>query len=178
MRIVTVTLAVAVTGYLGSCTLRETHMMTSSHAPAMAQRDREAILAHIHSIFQAYLRKDRATIRHTHTADWTGFQGPSVKIERGIEDYMINAERSLQAFDGTGYEILDTEIQLYGDVAVVYYVARYDYRTAAGETGSLPLRSVDVYRRKGGEWNQAGSHITPIPSAGNWGEATPPQTDH
>lgn len=133
-------------------------------------KDREAILAHIHSIFQAYIRRDRDAIRHTHTADWTGFQGPSTKIERGIDDYMVNAERSLASFQGTGYELLDTEVQVYGNVAVVYYIARFDFRAADGTAGSLPLRSVDIYRRENGKWIQAGSHITPIPTGGSWGE--------
>lgn len=53
----------------------------------------ETVLAHIDDIFQAYLRKDREALRRTHTRDWVGFQGPSVKIERGIEDYMVNAEK-------------------------------------------------------------------------------------
>lgn len=135
----------------------------------LTHRDRQEILAHIHSIFQAYVDRDLKVIRNTHTNDWTGFQGPSTKIERGIEDYMKNAEKSLDAFAGTGFEILDSEVQLYGDVAVVYYVARYDYTDAAGEDHELPLRSVDVYRRENGHWIQAGSHITPIPQ-GSWGE--------
>ena len=133
-----------------------------------ATSDREQVLQHIHSIFQAYVRKDREAIRRTHTPDWTGFQGPSVKIERGIEDYMVNAEKSLQNLHGTGYELLDTEVQVYGDLALVYYVARYDYRDASGQEGSLPLRSLDVYRRENGEWNQAGSHIAVIPTAAEW----------
>ena len=74
--------------------------------------DRKEILAHIDSIFRAYIRKDRKTIRDTHTPDWTGFQGPSTKIERGIEAYMVNAEKSLAQVDGTGYELLDHEIQI------------------------------------------------------------------
>ncbi len=135
------------------------------------QRDRQEILAHIRSIFQAYVDRDLKTIRNTHTADWTGFQGPSRRIERGIEDYMHNAEKSLETFTGTGYEILDSEIQLYGDVAVVYYVARYDYSDASGSDHELPLRSVDIYRRENGHWIQAGSHITPIPT-GAWGESS------
>ncbi len=135
--------------------------------------DRDEIIAHIHTIFQAYLRQDREALRRTHTHDWTGFQGPSVKIERGIDDYMVNAENSLQNLRGTGYELLDTEVQLYGDLALVYYVARYDYLDRDGRAGSLPLRSIDVYRRENGRWNQCGSHITTIPAAANWGE-TPP----
>ncbi len=132
--------------------------------------DREQILAHIRGIFEAYVRRDREAIRKLHTADWTGFQGPSETIERGIEAYMKNAETSLANFIGTGYELLDTEVQVYGDVAIVYYVARYDYRDGDGGSGSFPLRALDVYRRESGEWTQCGSHIGAIPSGGKWGE--------
>ena len=137
---------------------------------AVSDHDREEILGHIRGIFQAYLDRDRDAIRRAHTADWTGFQGPSTRIERGIEAYMINAEKSLEHFTGTGYELLDTEVQVYSDVAIVYYIGRYDYQDADGRDGSLMLRSVDIYRRESGGWNQCGSHITPVPSGGTWGE--------
>jgi ketosteroid isomerase-like protein len=150
---------------------KETHEVNANEA-----NHREQILQHIHSIFQAYLRKDREAIRRTHTGDWVGFQGPSVKIERGIDAYMANAEKSLQNLQGTGYELLDTEVQIYGDIALVYYVARYDYCDLDGSPGSIPLRSVDVYRRENGEWNQAGSHITVIPGGGGWGEGDQAKT--
>jgi len=146
--------------------------MTSS-AGTVPGGDREAVLAHIDSIFQAYVRQDRETIRSTHSEDWVGFQGPSTQIERGIDDYMVNAETSLEHLRGTGYEILDTEVQLFGDLALVYYVARYDYVGADGKPGSLGLRSLDVYRRVEGEWTQIGSHIGPLPAGGVWGEGTP-----
>lgn len=145
-----------------------------STVQTQTDKDTKTILAHIDGIFQAYLRKDRDAIRRMHTTDWVGFQGPSTRIERGIADYMVNAEKSLQNLDGTGYEILDTEVQIHGDIALVYYVARYDYRDKSGQSGSLPLRSVDIYRRENGEWNQAGSHIGVIPNAGNWGERSEP----
>ena len=135
--------------------------------------DREQILDHIDSIFRAYIRKDRAAIRSARTPDWAGFQGPSVKIERGVEDYMVNAEASLEHFDGTGYELLDTEVQLYGNIGIVYYVARYDYRGRDGKAGSLKLRAVDLYRKDPGGWIQIGSHITPMPQGGAWGESPP-----
>ncbi|HEU4521349.1 MAG TPA: nuclear transport factor 2 family protein [Thermoanaerobaculia bacterium] len=132
-------------------------------------RDRAAILEHIHGIFRAYLARDRAAIERMHTKDWVGFQGPSQQIERGIADYMRNADRSLQSLQGTGYELLDVEVQLYGDMALVYYVARYDYRSIAdGKEGSLRLRSIDVYRREGDGWNQCGSHIAVIPAEQKW----------
>jgi len=142
----------------------------SPRAASAADADRAAILDHIRSIFQAYVDRDRAAIERTHTADWTGFQGPSTKIERGLADYMVNADRSLAAFRGTGFELLDAEVQLHGDLALVDYVARYDYLDGQGRAGSLGLRSLDVYRREHGEWIQCGSHITPLPSGGAWGE--------
>lgn len=134
------------------------------------QTDKEAILAHIDGIFRAFVGNDRDAILKAHSRDWTGFLGPSTKIERGIDDYMVNADRSLDLFDGVGYEIIDTEVQIHGDLALVYYVARYDARTEDGKNISLPLRSLDVYRRQNGDWIQCGSHITPIPQGGSWGE--------
>jgi len=127
---------------------------------------RRAIMAHIDSIFTAYVRKDREAIRRTHTRDWTGFQVSSAKIERGIEDYMANVEVSLDMLDGTGYEILDSEVQIFGDVAIVYYVAKYAFRSRDGNSGAMLLRAIDVYRKEADEWIQCGSHITRIPPEG------------
>jgi ketosteroid isomerase-like protein len=132
--------------------------------------DREQIIDHIHSIFSAFLRRDREALRGAHTDDWVGFLGPSSRIERGIEAYMKNAELSLQNFQGKGYELLDTEVQINGDVALVFYVARYDCTDTDGHDTSIPLRSVDVYRREAGGWIHSGSHIAVIPSSGDWGE--------
>ncbi len=134
--------------------------------------ERKEILDHIHGIFRAYIAQDREAIEKMHTADWVGFQGPSTGIERGIEAYMRNADRSLASFKGTGYELLDTEVQIRGDTAIVYYVARYDLKDSQGREASLPLRSVDIYCREEDGWNQCGSHITPIPRGGSWGEGT------
>ncbi len=134
------------------------------------QNDRDNILEHIHSIFSAFIRQDRAALRKLHAKDWVGFLGPSTGIERGLDAYMVNAEKSLQNFKGVSYELLDLEIQLHGDVAIVYYVARYNYKAEEGEIHAVPLRSIDVYRRDPDGWNQAGSHITVIPSGGAWGE--------
>lgn len=142
-----------------------------------AEAVRKAVLDHIHGIFQAYLRQDREEIRRTHTPDWIGFQVPSVKIERGLDAYMANAERSLRTLRGVGYELLDTEVQAFGDLVLVYYVARYDYVDAEGRAGSLPLRSLDVYRREGGRWNQAGSHIAGAPCGSDSGEGDDTRPD-
>lgn len=152
---------------MGGCSV-----LPSSPGAVSAEADRRAIVAHIERIFQAYVDRDRQAIRDSHTTDWTGFQGPSRRIERGVDDYMVNADRSLSAFRGTGFELLDTEVRVHGDLALVYYIARYDYLDAANQPTSLGLRALDVYRRERGEWIQSGSHITPVPDGGVWGEGT------
>lgn len=137
-----------------------------------ASNEESILVEHVHEIFRAFLARDRKRIRELHSDDWVGFLGPSTRIERGIEDYMINADRSLDSFRGTAYEILDTEVQIHGDIALVYYVATYSYEddTPGGGTHTLGLRSVDVFRREAGDWIQVGSHIGVIPSGGKWGE--------
>ncbi len=133
--------------------------------------DRAEILGHIDRIFRAYIACDRDAIRNTHTTDWTGFQGPSTGIERGIGAYMINAEASLAKLRGTGFDLLDSEVQILGDLAIVFYVARYHYLDDGGAAHTAPLRSVDLYRRDPGGWIQFGSHIAVIPAAPSWTEA-------
>lgn len=139
--------------------------------PDATKSEEQMLIDHVHSIFQAFLDRDRDRLRALHTKDWVGFLGPSIGIERGISDYMVNAERSLDSFRGTHYEIRDTEVQIHGNLALLFYVATYYYAgTADGAAGEIPLRSVDVFRREDGRWNQSASHISVIPGAGKWGE--------
>ncbi|MCH8026558.1 MAG: nuclear transport factor 2 family protein [candidate division Zixibacteria bacterium] len=127
-------------------------------------QDRKEILAHINSIFSSFINRDRAAIQNAHTEDWIGFLVSSKSIERGIDAYMTNVDFSFENFRGVGFEILDSEVQIYDSIAIVYYVARYDYKSKSGETHSLPLRSVDIYRKEPSGWIQSGSHITIIPT--------------
>lgn len=126
--------------------------------------DREEILSHIHGLFRAYIRKDRDAIRRGHTDDWRGFQVRSTSLVRGIDAYMANADRILETMRGTRYELRDTDVHIYGDMAVVYYVADYWITNPAGNEECVGLRSVDIYRREAGGWNQCGSNICAMPA--------------
>lgn len=136
---------------------------TDTNQPFDKALERQRILGHIRSIFDAYMRKDREAIRRTHSADWVGFLAPSTGIERGIDAYMAHADRALQLpTRGAGYELLDTEVQFHGAVSLVYYLARWDRLETNGAITPIFLRSIDVYRRDGEEWIQCGSHITGV----------------
>ena len=154
----------------GGDSMTTTDDETTATATATASESDEAeLLDHVHRIFQAFLDRDRDRIEELHSEDWIGFLGPSTEIERGIEDYMAGADRSLGAFRGVSYEILDSEVRIHGDTGLVFYVARYVWDNG-DERGVVPLRSVDVFRRRDGEWIQTASHIAVVPSGGRWGE--------
>jgi ketosteroid isomerase-like protein len=125
--------------------------------------DRERILDHIHTIFQAYIDKDRATIRDTHTKDWRGFTVGAASLMRGIDAYMANADGTLANTTPLRYEILDTDVKVSGDMGIVYYLASYTFQ-AGGEERTVHLRSVDVYERRDGHWIQSGSNICTPPA--------------
>ncbi|MGH9557469.1 MAG: hypothetical protein ACRD2Y_16790, partial [Terriglobales bacterium] len=101
-------------------------MLTAAPGAVAAEReagreaDRKAIREHIDVIFQAYSRKDRPTIRATHSADWRGFLTSSRNIIRGIDQYMQTAERFLQGPARlASYKMRELDILFYGDVAIV-----------------------------------------------------------
>src|SRR5712671_882771 len=50
--------------------------------------DRAAIRAHIDSIFQAFIKKDAAALRATHSENWLGYLDNSGRMLKGINDYM------------------------------------------------------------------------------------------
>ena len=50
--------------------------------------DREAIRAHIDSIFQAFIKKDSAALRATHAANWLGYLEGSRTMIKGVDGYM------------------------------------------------------------------------------------------
>jgi len=146
-----------------------------------ASADSKEIIDHIHGLFQAYLRGDRDAIRCGHTDDWRGFQIGSDHIVRGIDEYMQVADKVLESIKGLRYELVDTEVHVFGDVAVVFYVAREQIRIGDAREQEIQLRSVDIYRREGGGWNQCGSNICFVPGKGietvGRDEATKPTPD-
>ncbi len=130
---------------------------------ANREADRKAIREHIDVIFQAYMRKDRATIRATHAADWRGFLTSSRSIIRGIDQYMQTAERFLEGPARLGsYRMREFDILFYGDLAVVPYIADIELETGGQKVAST-LRVLDIYAKQKGHWNQVASDVANHP---------------
>lgn len=120
------------------------------------------IREHVESLFEAFLAGDREVLRNGRTIDWRGFQIPSTSLIRGVDDYMVDLETALQNVAVTRYEFIDFEVDLRGDVALVYYLARDWLATPDGETTIL-VRALDVYERTSPGWIQIGSNICLVP---------------
>ena len=126
------------------------------------------IRRHVETLFDAFLAKDRATLRNGRIEDWQGFHIPSTSLIRGVDRYMVDLESALENLEVTRYEFLDFEVDVHTDVALVYYVARDWLDTPDGEKTIL-VRALDVYGLEPEGWIQIGSNICLVPD-------TPPPT--
>jgi hypothetical protein len=147
---------------------------TLSTVPAVAQTrgpdrpaDTAAIRAHIESIFQAFVDKDRAKLEATHGAEWRGFTPWSGHVIRGRDGYMNEATfpPNLPKDQGmVGYRIGEFDIVFYGDTAVVAFQAEVD-RLEGPDKSSQKLTFVDLYHKDPGGWMQVASNTSLHPDA-------------
>jgi hypothetical protein len=158
--------------YLGICVITLSAAIAS--APAVAQTrgaqrpaDAAAIRAHIESIFQAFVDKDRAKLEATHGAEWRGFTPWSDHVIRGRDGYMSEATFPPDTPKNQGmigYRIGEFDIVFYGDTAVVSFMAEVD-RLFGKEKSSQKLTFIDVYHKDPGGWIQVASNTSLHPEA-------------
>ena len=126
--------------------------------------DEKAIRDHIDKIFQAYMKKDRETVKATHSTNWRGFISGSRSIVRGIDEYMRDANgafaQNYKPF--VGYKMLEYDVIFYGDTAFVSYIAELSWESD-GQPSTSKLRVVDLYAKENGEWTQVASNTGPHP---------------
>ncbi|MCP3975040.1 MAG: nuclear transport factor 2 family protein [bacterium] len=133
-----------------------------------ADADVASIREHVELLFEAYLTEDRDALLRGRLPEWKGFQLRSTHLIRGVEDYARELDKALGAIKVQRYEFLDFEVEVLGDVALVYYIAR-DWLDVSNPKGDVStpttalIRALDVYRRVDGDWIQAGSNISAIP---------------
>lgn len=127
----------------------------------------EEIRRHVMSLFDAYLAGDLEALKHGRIPEWKGFQIRSIRLIRGVDDYVSELERVMDGLEVEKYEFVDFEVEVEGDIALVYYLARDFLKTDDNGSGrpvppTVLIRSLDVYRMVDGSWIQAGSNICAI----------------
>jgi hypothetical protein len=133
--------------------------------PMSERSDETVIWEHVVSLFDAYLAGDLETLRSGRIESWKGFQISSTRLVRGLDQYMGELQKVAGALKVDRYEFVDFEIDIEGDLGIVYYLAR-DFLSASDDESArktVLIRSVDIYRRVGGNWIQIGSNICAIP---------------
>ena len=119
--------------------------------------DREAIRAHIDSIFQAFIKKDAAALRATHAQNWLGYLEGSRTMIRGIEGYMeYNYVDPKSPYGMKSYKMREFDMIFKGDAAFVCFVADIESNTPNGPFHRA-LRISDFYTKENGQWIQSGS---------------------
>ena len=160
--------------HLSTLTMALALTLTLTNAHAVAQTlgtdrpaDSAAIRAHIESIFQAFVDKDRARLEATHSAEWRGFTPWSDHVIRGRDGYMNEATFPPGTPKGQGmigYRIGEFDIVFYGDTAVVSFLAEVD-RLQGKEKSSQKLTFIDVYHKDPGGWIQVASNTSLHPES-------------
>src|SRR2546423_8383807 len=86
--------------------------------------DRIQIKAHIESIFQAFINKDLAKLRATHTENWFGYLEGSREMIKGIGGYMDwNQVDPKSPYGMKSYRVREFDMIFKGDAAVVCFGA-------------------------------------------------------
>src|SRR5258706_6516540 len=118
---------------------------------------REAVGAHIDSIFQAFIKKDAAALRVTHEKNWLGYLEGSRTVIRGVDGYMEwNYVDPKSPYGMKSYKMREFDMIFKGDAAFVCFVADVE----SNWPGSPPhraLRICDFYTKNNGQWIQSGS---------------------
>ncbi len=122
--------------------------------------DREAIRAHIDSIFQAFIKKDVAALRATHAENWLGYLEGSREMIKGVAGYMDwNQVDPKSPYGMTSYKMREFDMIFKGDAAFVCFVAEVESNWP-GAPSHRVLRICDFYTKSNGDngkWIQSGS---------------------
>jgi ketosteroid isomerase-like protein len=119
--------------------------------------DRDAIRAHIDSIFQAFIDKDAAKLRATHHQNWLGYLEGSRTMIHGVGGYMDNIYVDpASPYGMKSYKMREFDMIFKGDAAFVCFVADVEANTPNGPSRRA-LRISDFYTKQDGHWIQTGS---------------------
>ncbi len=119
--------------------------------------DREAIRAHIDSIFQAFIKRDAAALRATHAQNWLGYLEGSRTMIKGVDGYMDwNQVDPKSPYGMKSYKMREFDMIFKGDAAFVCFVADVESNWP-GAPLHRALRICDFYTRNNRQWIQSGS---------------------
>jgi Domain of unknown function (DUF4440) len=136
--------------------------LMAQSTPPERSADAAAIRAHIETICQAFVDKDRKKLEQTHGQDWRGFTPWSGHVIRGLDGYMNEATFAPGTPKGqgmVGYRMSDFDVVFYGDTGVASFVLDLDV-VSGGEKTTQKLTLIDVYNKGPKGWIQVASNTS------------------
>ena len=128
--------------------------------------DREAIRAHIDSIFQAFIRKDTAALRATHAQNWLGYLEGSRKMIKGVDGYMDwNQVDPKSPYGMKSYKMREFDMIFKGDAAFVCFVADVESITRTVHTIARCASPISIRNRTASGFRTA---ATPLCIRNRW----------
>jgi ketosteroid isomerase-like protein len=137
--------------------------MTSNNPNREA--DQKAILAHIDSVFKAFVNRDRSVLVKTHLDDFSGFTVRSRSTITSRDQYMQEIDGLLNFQHWKFYEITDFQITFHDQTAIVVYIARISGKDPQERYFETRLRVMDIYVNSTEGWNLAASSVSLHPDA-------------
>ncbi|HEV7680516.1 MAG TPA: nuclear transport factor 2 family protein [Pyrinomonadaceae bacterium] len=133
-----------------------TPAMSSGNIQDDRAADREAIRAHLDSIFQAFIKKDAAALRATHADNWLGYLEGSRTMLKSVEGYMeANQLDPKSPYGMKSYKLREFDMIFKGDAAFVCFVPEIELNTPNGPYHRV-MRMCDFYTKDSGHWIQSG----------------------
>ena len=123
------------------------------NSSATREQDQQAILTHIHGIFDAFARQDQEALVRTHQPDFCGFTVRSRVTVHDRDQYVSEIQTQLKVSHYQNHELSDVVFNFQGDTVVVCYIALVAYPGVPGPSGRIKLRGLDVYARTPEGWN-------------------------
>jgi hypothetical protein len=136
--------------------------VAAQSTPPDRAADAAAIRAHIESICQAFVDKDRKKLEETHGKNWRGFTPWSGHVIRGLDGYMNEATFDPSTPKGqgmVGFRLSDFDVVFYGDTGVASFVLDLDIVNGTAKT-TQRLTLLDVYNKGASGWIQVASNTS------------------
>jgi ketosteroid isomerase-like protein len=134
----------------------------NSQPTILSQQARQQLLTAREAVWRAYFTNDQAQLDKLVPADTIVLEGPLETPFVKKSDILESAKQGAQGGSKlVRLEFPKTEIQVYGDTAIIYTTYLYELETPKGERQTSTGRATEIFVRRKGAWVNPGWHMTP-----------------
>lgn len=124
---------------------------------------RQQLLTAREAVWRAYFTNDQAQLDKLVPADTIVLEGPLEKPFVKKAEILESARQGAQAGNKLiRLEFPQTEIQLYGNTAIIYTTYLYELENPKGERHTSTGRATEIFVHRDGAWVNPGWHLTPV----------------